>query len=518
MGAEHGGFPAFAVAAEPALLRTAFLLTGDRGDAEDLVVAALARAHRDWERVRQADEPAAAVRRLLVARSLRRRRVPWRGEQVLEELPEGPADGRLDALERALDALPARTRAVLVLRYADDLGEDETAAVVGRPVDAVRGEAGRGLAAVRAALPPAIRADGEADLDGDRADDDVRDALRRLATRAPRPRGMDTADAAVATGRRQRRTVAVRAGAAVALAALAAVLAVAVPAVLPDAGPAPEEAAAGRTGQAAVLSDTPVRGSLAGDADFVAGVAALDWSAPLGLNGAELAPEESTRQVLFAGDLPGGRRWALVVGEDEGQGLFAWFGGPAGARPSDLTLLAPPERFARRSTVSLLDTAGAAPLVVVVAPPGDRARYSPGTIRFDDGAIGREWTDLPVVDGVLVGEVELPVYPGAEVVELARDGLRPTQLEFLPRTDGSAAPDWPFGQPVDERLWTDRAAQGRFLACLPEGFSLRIVADGSATFAYPTVDGRRSDVELAQLYADWDTTVTGCTAEALGGG
>jgi DNA-directed RNA polymerase specialized sigma24 family protein len=513
MGADREGFAAFAVAAEAALLRTAVLLTGDRGRADDLLVAALARAHRRWDRVQASGAPLDVVRRELVSRSLRRR-PPWRGEQVLVELPDPPADGGTAALWEALDGLPPRTRAVLVLRHAEGLPEDGTAGVLGLPGGTVAAEAEEGLAAVRAVLPPRpARPDGAPDPDAD-----VHDALQRLAAQAGPPRGPATADAALAAARRQRRTLVTRAGGAVAVAAVAAVLATAVPAVLPDAGPAPEEAAVERAGQAAVLSDTPVRGSLAGDADFVAGVAALDWSAPLGLNGAELAPEESTRQVLFAGDLPGGRRWALVVGEDEGQDLFAWFGGPAGARPTDLTLLAPPERFARRSTVSLLDTTRAAALVVVVAPPGDRARYSPGTIRFDDGVIGRVWTDLPVVDGVLAAEVDLPVYPGAEVVELARDGLRPTQLEFLPRTHGSAAPDWPFGQPVDERLWTDRAAQDRFLACLPEDFSLRIVADGSATFAYPTVQGRRSDVELAQLYADWDDTLTDCTAEALTGG
>ncbi len=509
MGADRAEFTAFVLAAEPALRRTAWLLTGDRGRTDDLVVSALATAHRRWERIREAGTPSDAVRRLLVAASLRRRR-SWQGEQVVGELTETPPDGALDALWQALDRLAPLTRAVLVLRSAEDLTEDETAEVLGRPVGTVRAEADHGVAAVRGALPPGVAA-------GD--DLDVRDALRRLAAQAGPPRGVDTADAAIAAARQRRRTVAVRAGSAAALAVVAAVLATVVPAVLPDPGPPPETAAVdGTDGADRGLADLPVRGSLAGDEDFVAGVAALDWSAPLGLNGAELTPEESTRRVLFAGDLPGGRRWALVVGEDEGQGLFTWFGGPAGAAPSDLTALAPPERFARRSTVSLLDTTGAAPLLVVVAPPGDRARYSPGTIRFGDGAVGRVWTELPVVDGVLVAEVEMPVYPGAEVVELARDGLRPTQLEFLPRTDGSAAPDWPFGRPVDERLWTDRAAQDRFLACLPEDFSLRIVADGSATFAYPTVQGRRSDVELAQLYADWDTTVTGCTAEALGGG
>ncbi len=86
-------FPAFVVAHEAALLRTAWLLTGDRGHAEDLVQTALARAHRHWTRVQRADVPVASVRRLLVDCHLSRRRRLWHGEQVLESLPDRRPSG-----------------------------------------------------------------------------------------------------------------------------------------------------------------------------------------------------------------------------------------------------------------------------------------------------------------------------------------------------------------------------------------------------------------------------------------
>ena len=266
-------------------------------------------------------------------------------------------------------------------------------------------------------------------------DHDVRDALQRLAAEAAGPRGVDTAHAAIALSRRQRRRRVAWAGGAV----LLAVLAGAVPAVLPDAGPVPGRVVTDRTTQAAsVLSDLPTRGSLAGNEGFVAGVAALEWSAPLGVDGAELTPPAETRQVLFAGDLPGGRRWALVVGSDEGQGVAAWFGGPAGATPAELTVLAPPERFTGAAIVSLLDTTGPVPVLVVVGEPGDRVRYSPGTVRFADGSIGHVWTDLNGSDGVLVAEVAAPSVAGSETIEIVRGGSFPTVLRGITLADASA--------------------------------------------------------------------------------
>ncbi len=338
-------------------------------------------------------------------------------------------------------------------------------------------------------------------------DHDVRDALARLATRAAPPRGVDTANAAIALSRRQRRTRAAWAGGAVVL----AVLAGSVPAVLPDAGPVPGQTAEDRMQQAAppALTDLPARGSLAGDEEFLAGVAAIEWSAPLGLNGAQLTPAASSRQVLFAGDLPGGRRWALVVGEDAGQGVSAWFGGPAGAAPADLTLLAPPERFSPDEPLALLDGTGAAPLLVVAGRPGDTARYSSGSIRFDDGSIDRLWTDLPGGDGVFVAEVDPPVYDGADVVDVAAPG-RTTLLRGVPRTDGSPSrPALPVAW-VQVSATTDPALRDRLTDCLPPEGSTVHHGDGDVRYGYPDQPGRRSDVELAQSQSGYDAVLTEC--------
>ncbi|MGY1653693.1 SigE family RNA polymerase sigma factor [Geodermatophilus sp. SYSU D01119] len=163
MGADRDDFTAFVVAHEAALLRTAYLLTGDRGHAEDLVQTALARAHRHWRRVQRADVPIAYVRRLLLNCHLSWRRRLMNGEQVLETLPEAAVGDWQDAhalgdeLRRALDTLSPRARAVLVLRFYEDLGETETARVLGCSTSTVRTHTARGLAAVRRALdaPPA---------------------------------------------------------------------------------------------------------------------------------------------------------------------------------------------------------------------------------------------------------------------------------------------------------------------------------------------------------------------------
>jgi RNA polymerase sigma-70 factor (sigma-E family) len=153
-------FTAFVLAHEAALLRTAWLLTGDRGHAEDLVQTALARAHRHWARVQRADVPIAYVRRLLLNCHLSWRRRLWHGEQVLESLPDRPTGDWQDAhalgdeLRRALDELSPRARAVLVLRFYEDLSETETARVLGCSTSTVRTHTARGLAAVRQVLHP----------------------------------------------------------------------------------------------------------------------------------------------------------------------------------------------------------------------------------------------------------------------------------------------------------------------------------------------------------------------------
>ncbi|WP_410809631.1 SigE family RNA polymerase sigma factor [Micromonospora sp. 067-2] len=148
------GFDDFVVTRSRRLLRTAFLLTGDWASAEDLLQTALARAWEAWRRIDGDPEP--YVRRILVnayASSWRRR---WRGELPTADLPEAAAvadpqtsiDDR-DRLWRALGRLPRRQRAVLVLRYFEDLSEAEISETLGCSVGTVKSQASRALARLR---------------------------------------------------------------------------------------------------------------------------------------------------------------------------------------------------------------------------------------------------------------------------------------------------------------------------------------------------------------------------------
>jgi RNA polymerase sigma-70 factor (sigma-E family) len=153
--ADRSGFEAFVTARRPALLRTAYLLTGSHADAEDLVQVALVKTVPHWRRI--ADRPEPYVRQVLARESISRwRRRRWR-EPATAVLPERPVVGpdvdRRLVLERALGALPPRQRAVIVLRYYEDLTEKETASVLGIAVGTVKSQARDGLARLRVLLP-----------------------------------------------------------------------------------------------------------------------------------------------------------------------------------------------------------------------------------------------------------------------------------------------------------------------------------------------------------------------------
>jgi RNA polymerase sigma-70 factor (sigma-E family) len=148
----------------PALLRFGHVLTGSPQEAEDLVQEALAKSLRRWRRV-SADDPVAYVRRVMVNTHLTRWR-RWSSRVRLGEVPEIAADdARLsrsqewDALRRALAQLPSRQRAVLVLRYLDDLPDAAIAALLGCQPGTVRSQASRGLAALRPLLTAETRAE-----------------------------------------------------------------------------------------------------------------------------------------------------------------------------------------------------------------------------------------------------------------------------------------------------------------------------------------------------------------------
>ncbi|GAB2752008.1 SigE family RNA polymerase sigma factor [Streptomyces bullii] len=138
------------------LVRTAYLLTGDVHHAEDLTQTALAKAYRSWRRVSRSDNPEAYVRRMLVSCNsdrFRKRRVT---EALTAAPPEraGPEDAVSRADERgallsALAQLPPRQRAVVVMRYWEDLSEAEVAEVLGCSTGTVKSQASKGLAKLR---------------------------------------------------------------------------------------------------------------------------------------------------------------------------------------------------------------------------------------------------------------------------------------------------------------------------------------------------------------------------------
>jgi len=153
----YEGFDAFVVARGPALLRTAYLLTGDRQLAEDLLQTSLASTARHWPRVRSGS-PEAYVRQAMVRENVswwRRRKVT---EVVTDQVPEqvaavrGDLDQRL-ALDAALRQLTPKQRAVLVLRFYDDLSEQQTAHALGCSVGTVKSQAHRALARLRQVAP-----------------------------------------------------------------------------------------------------------------------------------------------------------------------------------------------------------------------------------------------------------------------------------------------------------------------------------------------------------------------------
>ena len=141
----------------PGLVRLAYGLTGDRWLAEDVAQAALASAYAAWWRVRRADDPDAYVRRILVNtsnRRLRRRRVTERAREPAELPDRAVADpseliGQRSVLVSALRELPGRQRAIVVLRYWEDLSDAQVAAALGCSEGTVRSQASRALAKLR---------------------------------------------------------------------------------------------------------------------------------------------------------------------------------------------------------------------------------------------------------------------------------------------------------------------------------------------------------------------------------
>ncbi|WP_089315423.1 SigE family RNA polymerase sigma factor [Actinomadura mexicana] len=152
-------FVEFVAARGDALLRTAALMCGARQDAEDILQTALEKAYRHWGRLETDSDPEPYVRRILVNLVISRSR-RWKvlREIHMARLPETPADSPNHSVELRgtlmdeLRKLGPRQRAVLVLRFWEDLSEAETAQALGCSVGTVKSQASRGLARLRERL------------------------------------------------------------------------------------------------------------------------------------------------------------------------------------------------------------------------------------------------------------------------------------------------------------------------------------------------------------------------------
>jgi RNA polymerase sigma-70 factor (sigma-E family) len=152
-------FESWLAAREPALQRLALLLTRDEHTAQDLVQTSLAKLYLAWDRLEDRDNIDAYARRILINEHRTAWRRPWRRREVVTEVPPDRArpaveyDGSREVVWEFVASLPPRQRAVIVLRYYEQLTESEIADILGISVGTVKSQSSRAIAALRARLP-----------------------------------------------------------------------------------------------------------------------------------------------------------------------------------------------------------------------------------------------------------------------------------------------------------------------------------------------------------------------------
>lgn len=158
--AEEALFGEFAAQRLAPLRRLGFLVCGDWHLAEDAVSTVMAKLYVQWRSISRSDNVDAYVRRMLIRAIIDERRRPWRRESPaayplpppLSAAASDAVDNRL-VLRDALSQMPPRRRAVLVLRYFEELSVEETAAAMGCSAGTVKSQTARALAALRELLP-----------------------------------------------------------------------------------------------------------------------------------------------------------------------------------------------------------------------------------------------------------------------------------------------------------------------------------------------------------------------------
>jgi RNA polymerase sigma-70 factor (sigma-E family) len=159
---DRSGFAEFALARTGALHRAAYLMVGDTQLAQDLVQEALTRTYVAWPRLRDPRNAEAYCRKAITTTAISWfRRKSWNNERPTDELPDTGSGGppglevtvaERDAVWRALQELPPRQRAALVLRFYEDLTEAHTAEAMGCAVGTVKSQVSSGLAKLRERL------------------------------------------------------------------------------------------------------------------------------------------------------------------------------------------------------------------------------------------------------------------------------------------------------------------------------------------------------------------------------
>ncbi len=455
-------FAALGSAQRDELVQLAALLTADDGiDAGLLARTALVTAGRRRRRTEGGDLVSTArlelIRRAVGPQESGGATAGWGSDSLSASDPDG-----FDVLRRELAHLSPRTRTALVLGRWAGWPEQEIAATLRCTTDEVRTEIARGDAAVRSALHPAsaYRRPVETFVHVD-TDREVREALdglgRSLASSAtPLPAPDDLRREVVRVRRRWWL---------VALAACCGAALVAVVVLAGGGGGTPTEQAGATTTRPPAPRDVDIsglatRGSLAYDAAFLAGLRELPWTDAMGGIPVDMTTPES-RRVLFAGDVPGAR-WALLVGESaqsEEPGvvsddlLMAWFVGPPGGAPDQMTLGSYPYGIAPGSVPALLDPRTGT--MVVVAAPHDSVEVSQRVDIDAQGQESRTWTPVEMDDGIGVARldpVDLPwtwsttfrvLRDDRETISSSPDGLfvrfEPLELDLAIEFPRSAA-------------------------------------------------------------------------------
>ena len=159
---DDAGFREWMIGRSSALRRKAFLLCGDWSAADDLVQDVLVAIYPRWSRIVRGGRMDAYANRVLIGKLVDARRRPWRRERPYDAVPDAvdstseraiaAVDERDGPLVAALAALPAGQRAVLVLRFTDDLSVEGIAQVMGIPAGTVKSRLSRGIESLRANL------------------------------------------------------------------------------------------------------------------------------------------------------------------------------------------------------------------------------------------------------------------------------------------------------------------------------------------------------------------------------